>query len=96
MPKVMSVNFIRQGSAGPPGTVVDLGRYLSPTLADSAFRVTATRYPYLGKLQRVVVPLPPVYGQPRLYALQVGAKSAREAKQLCENLIKIGRPCDVR
>lgn len=96
MPKVMAIRFSPPPSAGRPGTVVDLGRYLSPSLADSAYRATVGRYPYLGGLTKVVAPQPVVYGQPRLYALQLGAKSPTEARQLCTNLKRIGRPCAVR
>ena len=96
IPKVMAVRFSPPPSAGAPGTVVDLGRYLSPKLADSAYRTTVTRYPYLSRLTKVVAPQPVLYGQPRLYALHLGAKNAREARLLCDNLKKIGRPCVVR
>ena len=96
MPKVMAIRFSPPPSAGKPGQVVDLGRYLSPNLADSAYRSTVGRYPYLGGLAKVVAPQPVVYGQPRLYALQLGARTPREARQLCDNLKKIGRPCTVR
>jgi hypothetical protein len=92
----MTVRFSPPPSAGAPGTVVDLGRYLSPTLADRAYRTTVGRYPYLSRLAKVVAPQPVVYGQPRLYALQLGARTSREARQLCDNLKKIGRPCVVR
>jgi hypothetical protein len=96
LPKIMSVRFSPPPSAGVPGTVVDLGRYLSPKLADAAYRRTLGRYPYLARLPKVVAPQPVVYGEPRLYALNLGAKNGREARQLCDNLKKIGRPCVVR
>ena len=96
MPKVMAIRFSAPPSAGRAGTVVDLGRYLSPALADSAYRVTVARYPYLARLTKVVAPQRPVAGQPQLYALNLGAGSARDARILCRNLVAIGRPCVVR
>jgi hypothetical protein len=82
-------------SAGGAGQVIDLGRYLSPRRADAAWRATIARYPYLAGLPKVVAPTAKVPGRPRLYRLQIGARSPNEARILCRNLITIGRPCTV-
>lgn len=81
--------------AGKTGQVIELGRFVTPRQADASWNRAVWRYPYLGRLTKVVAPERQGAGRPPVYALRLGAGSRRHARILCRNLIKIGYPCTV-
>ncbi|MEO5808517.1 MAG: hypothetical protein ABIR51_00295 [Sphingomicrobium sp.] len=81
--------------AGRPGQVIELGRFISPRAADAKWSNAVWRYPYLGRLTKVVTPTSQGPGRRPVYALRLGAGSHSHAKILCRNLRRIGYPCAV-
>ncbi len=81
--------------AGKPGQVIELGRFISPRAADAKWSNAVWRYPYLGRLTKVVAPTAQGPGLRPVYALRLGAGSRSHARILCRNLISIGYRCSV-
>ena len=80
--------------AGRAGQVIELGRFTSPRTADAVWRRAVWRYPYLGRLSKVVAPTRTNQPQPA-FALRLGTGSRSHAQTLCRNLHSIGYPCAV-
>ncbi len=81
--------------AGKPGQVIELGRFVTPRAADAKWSNAVWRYPYLGRLTKVVAATAQGPGRRPVYALRLGAGSRSHAKILCRNLRSIGYSCAV-
>lgn len=82
-------------SPGPAGQVVQLGAFRTEGRALAAYRSRLSRYPVLGSMPRVVVP---VMTQPRgqvLYVLRLGTSSRQQSRIVCRNLKASGDHCIV-
>ena len=80
-------------SPGPAGQVIQLGAFRNPAGANRAYRTRLARYPMLGSMPRVVVP---VITKPRgqvLYVLRLGTSSRQQSKVVCRNLRASGNHC---
>lgn len=80
-------------SPGPAGQVIQLGAFSSPSRAETAYRARTGRYPLLGTLPKVVVP---IVTQPRgeiLYVLRLGTQSREQSTIVCRNLRNSGDHC---
>jgi hypothetical protein len=81
-------------SPGPAGQVIQLGAYSHPDVAYAAYRRRIARYPGLGRMPRVIVPVVRPGGD-FLYVLRLGAGSRSQARVVCRNLKRSGDPCVV-
>lgn len=82
-------------SPGPAGQVIQLGAFSTPARAYAAYRTRLARYPMLGSMPRVVVP---VVTKPRgrvLYVLRLGTTSRQQSSIVCRNLRTSGDHCIV-
>ena len=82
-------------SPGPAGQVVQLGAFRTEGRALAAYRTRLARYPVLGSMPRVVVP---VVTKPRgqvLYVLRLGTSSRQQSRIVCRNLRASGDHCIV-
>ena len=80
-------------SPGPAGQVIQLGAFKNPAGANAALRQRLARYPALGRMPRVVVP---VITRPRgqiLYVLRLGTTSRQQSAIVCKNLRASGDHC---
>ncbi len=80
-------------SPGPAGQVIQLGAFKNPARANRAYRIRLARYPMLGSMPRVVVP---VATKPRgqiLYVLRLGTTSRQQSRIVCRNLRASGDHC---
>ena len=80
-------------SPGPAGQVIQLGAFTNPARANAALRLRLARYPALGRMPRVVVP---VITRPRgqiLYVLRLGTTSRQQSAIVCRNLRASGDHC---
>ena len=80
-------------SPGPAGQVIQLGAFRNPARANRAYRIRLARYPMLGSMPRVVVP---VATKPRgqvLYVLRLGTSSRQQSRVVCRNLRASGDHC---
>jgi hypothetical protein len=80
-------------SPGPAGQVIQLGALTTPTRAHAAYRQRLARYPLLGRMPLVVVP---VITRPRgkiLYVLRLGTTSRQQSATVCRNLRASGDHC---
>ncbi|MEO5578318.1 MAG: hypothetical protein ABIR25_04615, partial [Sphingomicrobium sp.] len=80
-------------SPGPAGQVIQLGAFKNPARAIAAYRLRLARYPMLGSMPRVVVP---VVTKPRgkiLYVLRLGTTSRQQSGIVCRNLRASGDHC---
>ena len=80
-------------SPGPAGQVIQLGAFKNPARANAAYRTRLARYPMLGRMPRVVVP---VATKPRgriLYVLRLGTTSRQQSGIVCRNLRASGDHC---
>ena len=80
-------------SPGPAGQVIQLGAFRNPAGANRAYRSRLARYPMLGSMPRVVVP---VATKPRgqiLYVLRLGTTSRQQSRIVCRNLRASGDHC---
>lgn len=80
-------------SPGPAGQVIQLGAFRNPARANRAYRIRLARYPMLGSMPRVVVP---VATKPRgqiLYVLRLGTSSRQQSRIVCRNLRASGDHC---
>jgi len=83
----------RMPSPGPAGQVIQLGAFRNPGGANRAYRTRLARYPALGSMPRVVVP---VITKPRgqiLYVLRLGTSSRQQSRIVCRNLRASGDHC---
>ena len=83
----------RMPSPGPAGQVIQLGAFKNPARANAAYRSRLARYPMLGSMPRVVVP---VATKPRgqiLYVLRLGTTSRQQSRIVCRNLRASGDHC---
>ena len=83
----------RMPSPGPAGQVIQLGAFKNPARANAAYRLRLARYPMLGSMPRVVVP---VVTKPRgqiLYVLRLGTTSRQQSGIVCRNLRASGDHC---
>ena len=82
-------------SPGPAGQVVQLGAFRTEGRALAVYRSRLARYPVLGSMPRVVVP---VITKPRgqvLYVLRLGTASRQQSRVICRNLKASGDHCIV-
>ena len=82
-------------SPGPAGLVVQLGAFRTEGGALAAYRTRLARYPVLGSMPRVIVP---VVTKPRgqvLYVLRLGTSSRQQSSIVCRNLRASGDHCIV-
>lgn len=80
-------------SPGPAGQVIQLGAFRNPAGANRAYQTRLARYPMLGPMPRVVVP---VITKPRgqiLYVLRLGTTSRQQSHIVCRNLRASGDHC---
>ena len=92
-PRVAYRPWPKMPSPGPAGQVIQLGAFTSPTHANAALRLRLARYPALGRMPRVVVP---VITRPRgqiLYVLRLGTTSRQQSSIVCRNLRASGDHC---
>lgn len=94
LPRPIGVrSWPRMPSPGPPGQVIQLGAFRTPARANAAYRIRLARYPLLGRMPRVVVP---VITRPRgqiLYVLRLGTTSRQQSAVVCRNLRASGDHC---
>lgn len=92
-PRVASRPWPKMPSPGPAGQVIQLGAFKNPARANAALRLRLARYPALGRMPRVVVP---VITRPRgqvLYVLRLGTTSRQQSAVVCRNLRASGDHC---
>ena len=92
-PPVAARAWPKLPSPGPAGQVVQLGAFKNPAGANRAYRLRMARYPVLGRMPRVVVP---VITKPRgqiLYVLRLGTTSRQQSRIVCRNLRASGDHC---
>ena len=80
-------------SPGPAGQVIQLGAFTNPARANAMLRLRLSRYPLLGQMPNVVVP---VITRPRgeiLYVLRLGTASRQQSAIVCKNLRASGDHC---
>jgi hypothetical protein len=90
---VVHRNWPKMPSPGPAGQVIQLGAFTTPYRAHAAYRQRLARYPLLGSMPRVVVP---VITRPRgqiLYVLRLGTTSRQQSATVCRNLRASGDHC---
>ena len=90
---VATRSWPRMPSPGPAGQVIQLGAFKNPARANAAYRLRLARYPMLGSMPRVVVP---VVTKPRghiLYVLRLGTTSRQQSGIVCRNLRASGDHC---
>ena len=80
-------------SPGPPGRVIQLGAFSTPARANYAYSARVARYPLLGQMPRVVVPIITKPDGRVLYALRLGTTSRQQSKIVCRNLRASGDHC---
>ena len=90
---VATRSWPRMPSPGPAGQVIQLGAFKNAARANAAYRLRLARYPMLGSMPRVVVP---VVTKPRgqiLYVLRLGTTSRQQSGIVCRNLRASGDHC---
>ena len=90
---VAARSWPKMPSPGPAGQVIQLGAFKNPARANAAYRLRLARYPLLGSMPRVVVP---VVTKPRgqiLYVLRLGTTSRQQSGIVCRNLRASGDHC---
>ena len=75
------------------GKTVQLGVYLTKTQAEAAWKSTVRDYTFLVTMPKSIEAIS--IRSKRYYRLQLGTPSKKHAKQLCTNLMSIGRSCTV-
>jgi hypothetical protein len=80
-------------SPGPAGQVIQLGAFTTPARASNAYQQRVARYPALGRMPRVVVPVITKPGGRILYVLRLGTTSRQQSKTVCRNLQRSGDHC---
>lgn len=92
-PRPVARAWPRMPSPGPGGQVIQLGAFRHPDGAYRAYRSRLARYPMLGSMPRVIVP---VATKPRgriLYVLRLGTTSRQQSAIVCRNLRASGDHC---
>lgn len=92
-PRPVARAWPKMPSPGPAGQVIQLGAFKNPARANAAYRTRLARYPMLGSMPRVVVP---VVTKPRgqiLYVLRLGTTSRQQSGIVCRNLRASGDHC---
>ena len=80
-------------SPGPAGQVVQLGAFSNPDRAYVTYRMRIARYPALGRMPRVIVPVATGSNGRLLYVLRLGTTSRMQSQQVCRNLRRSGDHC---
>lgn len=80
-------------SPGPAGQVIQLGAFSTPSRANSAYYARIARYPLLGNMPKVVVPVATKPSGRVLYVLRLGTTSRQQSKTVCRNLRRSGDHC---
>jgi len=80
-------------SPGPAGQVIQLGAFRNPSGANRAYRTRLARYPVLGSMPRVVVPVVTKPSGQVLYVLRLGTSSRQQSRIVCRNLKVSGDHC---
>ena len=80
-------------SPGPAGQVIQLGAFKNPARANAALRLRLARYPALGQMPRVVVPVIVGRRGQILYVLRLGTTSRQQSAIVCKNLRASGDHC---
>jgi len=80
-------------SPGPAGQVIQLGAFSTPTRAASAYQARIARYPLLGQMPRVIVPVATRPTGRVLYVLRLGTTSRQQSNTVCRNLRRSGDHC---
>jgi hypothetical protein len=80
-------------SPGPAGQVIQLGAFSTPARANAAYSARIARYPMLGRMPRVVVPVVTKPSGRILYVLRLGTTSRQQSKTVCRNLRVSGDHC---
>ena len=80
-------------SPGPAGQVIQLGAFSTRARAQAAYRERTARYPLLGGMPQVIVP---IITRPRgevLYVLRLGTQTRQQSQVVCRNLRRSGDHC---
>lgn len=80
-------------SPGPPGQVIQLGAFSTPERASNAYGARIARYPLLGQMPKVIVPVVTKPDGRVLYVLRLGTSSRQQSKTVCRNLRASGDHC---
>ena len=91
--RVAARSWPKMPSPGPAGQVIQLGAFTNQARANETLQLRLSRYPLLGHMPRVVVP---VITQPRgeiLYVLRLGTASRQQSAIVCKNLRASGDHC---
>jgi hypothetical protein len=80
-------------SPGPAGQVIQLGAFSTPSRASRAYQARIARYPLLGRMPRVIVPVATRPTGRVLYVLRLGTTSRQQSKTVCRNLRRSGDHC---
>lgn len=83
----------KQPSPGPAGRVIQLGAFSNPDRAYVTYRQRIARYPALGRMPRVIVPVARGREGRLLYVLRLGTGSRQQSKTVCRNLRRSGDHC---
>ena len=83
----------RMPSPGPAGQVIQLGAFTTPARANNAYSLRIARYPTLGRMPKVVVPVITKPDGRVLYVLRLGTTSRQQSKTVCRNLRRSGDHC---
>ncbi len=83
----------RMPSPGPAGQVIQLGAFTTAARANNAYQLRLARYPLLGRMPKVVVPVFTKPGGRILYVLRLGTTSRQQSKTVCRNLQRSGDHC---
>ncbi|MCL6683336.1 hypothetical protein [Sphingomonas alba] len=80
-------------SPGPAGQVIQLGAFTTAARANNAYSSRVARYPVLGRMPKVVVPVITKPDGRILYVLRLGTSSRQQSKTVCRNLQRSGDHC---
>lgn len=80
-------------SPGPAGQVIQLGAFTTAARANNAWSMRVARYPVLGRMPKVVVPVITKPDGRILYVLRLGTGSRQQSKMVCRNLQRSGDHC---
>lgn len=83
----------KQPSPGPAGRVIQLGAFSNPDRAYITYRQRIARYPALGRMPRVIVPVARGNNGRLLYVLRLGTGSRQQSRTVCRNLRRSGDHC---
>jgi hypothetical protein len=92
-PKPVSQPWPKMPSPGPAGQVIQLGAFTTPIRANAAYSARVARYPLLGRMPRVIVPVATKPSGRVHYVLRLGTTSRQQSKTVCRNLRRSGDHC---